>query len=353
MPGHPELVAVALPPVGAGLARVADLLRRCLGHPLLGDELGSLPAAPLQVQQPELGDVLGAGVQATEALFAPGREGLPADMPDTERVEQPGPQVLGERHPRITLNDAGQRVRAGLAVGEDRAGLAVGRDQQEPADRLSRVTHDRLAQHVPGMTGGHRGDVPDFHRPAARVGDVPGELGEVRDNRVVQVEQALGLRERRRGGGEALAERVQQLRPPGAVRPPPSLSYHPPVPHQHQAVHLDARTLIHRVQEAEDRGRIDPLIRWRTSRQGTRHDASLGHHKAAGPVTTRPPSAPHGRGRSRPAAGSGCSAPPPSRPGQHGARAGAAVAATVTARTWVKKPAGRLDCRNDLVSPTS
>jgi hypothetical protein len=56
------------------------------------------------------------------------------------------------------------------------------------------------------------------------------------------------------------------------------------VPHHHQAVHLDARTLIHRVQEAEDRGRIDPLIRWRTARQETRHDASLGHDRTGNRV---------------------------------------------------------------------
>ena len=50
-----------------------------------------------------------------------------------------------------------------------------------------------------------RGDAPDpeLHRAAARVGDVRGEFGEVRDNRIVQIEQALGLRERRRSRGEA------------------------------------------------------------------------------------------------------------------------------------------------------
>jgi hypothetical protein len=110
---------------------------------------------------------------------------MPADVPDAERVEQPGSQVAGERHPRIALDDAGQRVRTGLAVGEDRAGLTVGRDEQEPADRLFRVAHDRLGQHFPGMTGGHRGHVPDLHRAAARVGDVRGEFGEVRDNRII------------------------------------------------------------------------------------------------------------------------------------------------------------------------
>jgi hypothetical protein len=36
-------------------------------------------------------------------------------------------------------------------------------------------------------------------------------------------------------------------------------------------VHLDIRMTIHRVEEAEDRGRVDLLIRW--------HDASLGHNE--------------------------------------------------------------------------
>jgi hypothetical protein len=75
--------------------------------------------------------------------------------------------------------------RTRLAVGEDRAWLTVGRDEQKPADRLFRVAHDRLGQHFPGMTGGHRGHVPDLHRAAAFVGDVRGEFGEVRDNRII------------------------------------------------------------------------------------------------------------------------------------------------------------------------
>jgi hypothetical protein len=234
-----------------------------------------VPLALPQVKQPELGDVLGAGVQAAEALLTPGREGTPADGPDAERVEQPGAQVAGQGHPRVALDDAGQRVGAGLAVGEDRAGVVVGRDQQEPADRLFLVTREGLVQHLPGMTGGHRGDMPDLHRTAARVGDIGGELGEVRDDGVVQVEQALGLCECGRGGGEALAERVQQLRPAGAIRRPPPFGHHPSVPHYHQAVHLDVRPLVQGIQKAEDGGRIDPLVSRRAARQGTKHDKSV------------------------------------------------------------------------------
>jgi hypothetical protein len=37
----------------------------------------------------------------TTTLFPSGWPGLPADGPDTERVEQAGPQVLGQRHPAL------------------------------------------------------------------------------------------------------------------------------------------------------------------------------------------------------------------------------------------------------------
>ncbi|MGD0245585.1 MAG: hypothetical protein ABSB59_35405 [Streptosporangiaceae bacterium] len=253
----------------------ADLSRRRLGDPFLANELSSFPPAPAQVEQPQLGDVLGAGVQAAEALLASGREGGPADVPDAERVEQPGPQVAGEGHPRVALDDAGQRVRAGLAVGEDGAGLAVRRDQQEPADRLVPVPRDRFGQHLPRVTGGHRRDMPDFYRTGPRISDLIRELGEVGDDRVVQVKQPFGLRERGRGGSEALAQRVQQVRPSGAVGRPPAFGHDVPVRHHHQAVQLDVGSFVHRVQESSDRGWIDPLIRWRAAWQGTRHDIRL------------------------------------------------------------------------------
>jgi hypothetical protein len=267
LPGHPELKAIPLPPVGVLPVRILDLHRGRLGDPLLRYQLDAVPPAALQVQLPQLGDVLGAGVQAAEALLPPGRPGLPADMPDTERVEQAGPQILGQRHPGVALDDAGQRVRTGLVIGEDGAWLAVGRDQQEPAHRLGRVKGEGLARRLPGVTAGHRGDVPDFHRPAARIGDVAGELAEVRDDRVVKVQQALGLRERRGSGGEALAQRVQQLGPLGAVRCPPALCDYVTVAHHHQAVHLHAGMILDRVEEAEDRGRIDLLMLRGAARQ--------------------------------------------------------------------------------------
>ncbi len=48
--------------------------------------------------------------------------------------------------------------------------------------------------------------------------------------------------------------------PFGAVRCPPALRDHMPVPHHHQAVHLDAGMILHGIEEAEDRGRVDLLI---------------------------------------------------------------------------------------------
>ena len=96
VPGHPELEAVALAPVGVVLlVRGVDLPGRRLRDVALRQQLDVVPAAALQVQLAELGDVLGAGEQAAEALLPAGRPGQPADLADAERVEQPRPQVLG------------------------------------------------------------------------------------------------------------------------------------------------------------------------------------------------------------------------------------------------------------------
>jgi hypothetical protein len=40
-----------------------------------------------------------------------------------------------------------------------------------------------------------------------------------------------------------------------------------PVPQHHQAVHLDAGMILHGIEEAEDRGRVDLLIFRRAARQ--------------------------------------------------------------------------------------
>jgi hypothetical protein len=39
------------------------------------------------------------------------------------------------------------------------------------------------------------------------------------------------------------------------------------VPHHHQAVHLDVGALVQGIEEAEDRGRIDPLASSVAARQ--------------------------------------------------------------------------------------
>ena len=62
VPGHPELVAVALLPVGAGLGRGVSTVLGTSPRPRSppGQQLLARPRRPsLQVQQAELGDVLG------------------------------------------------------------------------------------------------------------------------------------------------------------------------------------------------------------------------------------------------------------------------------------------------------
>jgi hypothetical protein len=121
------------------------------------------------------------------------------------------------------------------------------------------------------VTAGHGGDVPDLDGPAAGVGDVRLELGEVLHDRVVQVQQAFGLGESGRRRGEALAQRVQQVPLARAVRRPPAFGHHVPVPHDHQAVQLDVRPGFERVQHGEDGGRVDVLVGRRAAWQGRRH----------------------------------------------------------------------------------
>src|SRR4051812_5036097 len=107
MPGHPELKAVALAPVGIVLlVRGVDLPRRRLRDVARRQQLGVVPSAALQVQLTEFGDVLRAGEQAAEALLPSGRPGPPADLADAERLEQPRPQVLAQSHAGDPLNDA-------------------------------------------------------------------------------------------------------------------------------------------------------------------------------------------------------------------------------------------------------
>src|SRR6185369_14893997 len=136
--GHPELEPVALAPVGVGLVRGVDLPRGRLADVALGDQLGVAPTATLQVQETQLGDVLGAREQAAESLFPAGWPGQPADLPYAERVEQPRPQVAAQRGAGGALDDGPQRVGARLAVREDGAGLFVRRDHQKTSHRLLR-----------------------------------------------------------------------------------------------------------------------------------------------------------------------------------------------------------------------
>ena len=151
VPGHPELEAVALPPVRVRLVRVGHLAAGRLGDPVLVGSSCRSPHQPaLQVELAELGDRLRGGVQSGEAEVAAGRMLCQptGSMPSGSNSRGRGSRSGSGRTGRWTM--ARQRVGARLVVGEDRAGLLVRRDQQEAADRLVRVAADRL---IDGLRG--------------------------------------------------------------------------------------------------------------------------------------------------------------------------------------------------------
>ena len=83
-------------------------------------------------------------------------------------------------------------------------GSRSGGMQQEPAHRFDRIERPGLLDRVLEVPTGHRGNVSDQHRPAARIGDVGVELREVGEHRRVEVEQTLVH-------GEAAAVEVKLL----------------------------------------------------------------------------------------------------------------------------------------------
>src|SRR5690606_22606588 len=95
--GPPELVAVALLPVAPGVAAVRGLEPRRRLDPRLGDELAAVPAPFLEVELPELGDVLGPHAQAVAAEGDPLRALAPVRVVDPQGLEQPGAEVVEHR----------------------------------------------------------------------------------------------------------------------------------------------------------------------------------------------------------------------------------------------------------------
>ena len=109
------------------------------------------------------------------------------------------------------------------------------------------------------MPAGHGRHVPDEHRPAAGVGDVAVELGEVGEHVASRSSRPSATANAGGGRGEALAERVEQMRPVRRVRRPPALGDHLAMPHDHQAVRLDAGRRLQRVEERADTSRVHSL----------------------------------------------------------------------------------------------
>ena len=80
------------------------------------------------------------------------------------------------------------------------------------------------------------------------------------------------------GGGEALAQRVEDVRGLGVVGRPPAFRDDVPVPHEHEAVHA-RRSRVGRLDEGEDGGGRDALLLRRAARERR-------SRRAAGPRPT-------------------------------------------------------------------
>jgi hypothetical protein len=295
VPRHPELEPVPLLPVGPpAVARVRDVRARRLGHPPGRQQPLAVPHAAVQVQLAEPGDRVGGGVQAAETRVAALRKLQPGGLPDTQRIEQPRPQVLRQRLAGQLLHDRGKRVRGRLVIGKDRARIPIRRKQEETAHGLIRVTFDGRAPGVGEVAAGHRGDVPHQDGTAAGIGDVGRELREVGDHGGIQVQQPLGGGQAGRGAGEALTERVQQMHPGRPVWRPPAGGDQPAMTQDHHAVRFDVRRRLEGIKECPDAARVDALSGGSALPQRLRPHGTNHNEPGASPIVPRGTTAPGG-----------------------------------------------------------
>src|SRR5262249_35320820 len=114
----PELVAVALVPVASRGRPVRGLSSSRFFDPSSGNKLLPVPSTLLQVQLSKSGDFLGPRHETIgtggDALGA----GHPARLFETERLEQPRPQVIQGRFAGRFLDNRRQHVSAGRVVQE-------------------------------------------------------------------------------------------------------------------------------------------------------------------------------------------------------------------------------------------
>ncbi len=259
MPADPELEAVPLPPVRIGIGG-GHLRPGGLGDPLGRQQLFALPDAVVQVELSQLGDGLGGRVEPQVGCFVAGVVAPPPVRADAQRLEQPGPQEVGQRAAAHLPDDRGERGRARLVVGEERAGFELGRHQQQTERQVTVPGPVRLLRPLAGVPAGHRGHMPDPGGPRPRV-DHPGvPFGEVGQHGGVEIDQALGHREAERGRDNALAQRVQHPRRVRPVRVPPALGHHVAVPQHQQAVQFDVGQRGQGGDERVNSGHVNALL---------------------------------------------------------------------------------------------
>src|SRR5690606_22614558 len=94
-----------------------------LVEPALVDELLALPAAAVQHELAELGQVLGVDPEAGHGVRVAGAVARPAEVGDAEPGEEVVPQESVHLLAHGLLDDAGEEVHGLVVVEEPRSGL--------------------------------------------------------------------------------------------------------------------------------------------------------------------------------------------------------------------------------------
>ena len=284
---HPGLQAVAATPVRFGPLRVLDLHRRRLGDPALGQDPLAVPDAVVEVQLSEPGDGVQVREHTREAQVDARLVLEPAQLADADRVEHAASQLLGQALPVETLQDRRQREHRRLVVREPGARLVVRRELQEAAHRVGRVGDERIEQRLVLVARCHRGDVADRHPTGAFVG-IGGLVRQVLGNQIIQRESTVADGEPEPHARERLAQRVHESDLFGPVRRPVGLEHTSAVTLDDQAVRLDDRIGLDRIEEGDEPTRVDAFTRWGArGERRARHVRSLPDTHAAAAATQR------------------------------------------------------------------
>src|SRR5204863_2823263 len=127
----PELIPVSLIPVTVWRRAIRRLKLRCLGDPLRGNQLASVPHALLQVELTQTCDFLCAHAEPDSTECDAVQTRHPRWILEAQRIEQARSQIIEHRHAGRFLNDRRKHVCRGGVVEKMRARLERNRMREK------------------------------------------------------------------------------------------------------------------------------------------------------------------------------------------------------------------------------